>query len=88
MVEENYELFIADLKAMADSAYERCKEKHCHGCKNLDDCMLGLRNAIGDLAQSQSWIIKQLKILDYTVADFADVIPKKNENKEEQNYFT
>lgn len=88
MVEDNYEIFINDLKAMAETAYDRCKEEHCVGCKNIDDCMLSLRNAIGDLAQSQSWIIEQLKCLDHTVADFADIIPKKEKSKKEQSYFT
>lgn len=66
---EKIDEHIKDLERMAESAYDfdDCKGKDCRKCEDLSKCLRGLRNAIGDLAQSQATILKNIKELDSTL---------------------
>ena len=68
---EKIKTYVNDLRAMAKDAYKLCKAEdgdRCKDCNDLLDCMNGLRNSIGDLAESLAWSLEQISILDDTMA--------------------
>ena len=68
---EKIQVYVNDLRAMAKDAYKLCKPedgKNCKDCDSLLKCMNGLRNSVGDLAESLAWSLEQIAILDNTMA--------------------
>ncbi len=74
--------YIKDLKLMAKSAYDLCDPpKDCKKCRDLLTCMNGLRNSIGDLAESVAYNLENIVVLDDCIVDVADETKKTLETK-------
>ncbi len=64
--------YVKDLRNMAQDCYDICKPdegKSCEKCPDILKCMNGLRNAIGDIAETLAWTLEQINILDKTLED-------------------
>lgn len=79
---KKYDLYIDDLKKMAESAFDLEDCKSCRTCKHFSDCFKGMRNSIGDLAETLASIFSYIKELDLAIRDIAEFI-KNNEPEEE-----
>jgi len=82
--EELMETYAKDLEAMSKSAYDQKECDNCLKCDEVTKCIKGLRNGIGDLAETMAWLIREMKKLDSSVYDIVSLSPKPSS---EPDYF-
>jgi len=79
---ENTETYIKDLIEMAKSAWacEECED--CMKCENHTTCIIGLRNAVGDLAETLAWLVKEITKIDGAIVDLVNIIGSKKDSED------
>ena len=82
--EELMETYAKDLEVMAKSAYDQKECGDCLKCDEATKCIRGLRNGIGDLAETMEWLIREMRKLDSSVYDIVSMAPKPSS---EPDYF-
>lgn len=77
--------YVEDLQEMAKTCFALGEEcKNCSGCPQLTECIHGIRNAVGDLAETVAWIIQNMSILDDTICDMAKINNPEEQKKEKK----
>jgi len=65
---------IEDCEKMAQMAYDLEDCGDCKTCDSLNNCFMGMRNSIGDIAKTLKFVFINIKELDDIIIDIADTL--------------
>lgn len=73
--------YVSDLRKMSKSCYDLKGCTDCAKCEDMTECLQGLRNGLGDIAETLAWLIENIDVLDDTICEIAEITQSQGESK-------
>lgn len=73
---KSYDEHVEDLEELREKIKDvsSCEGERCYDCGRLDDCIVGLRESVAALAQSDIYIMKQIKLTIEAMMDIQRIM--------------